>query len=127
MTKGNETMYGIAYAKALEIGPRVVTLRDGRKVSVYCLNRDELKDIFDINQFNIDGVVWLKWIYRWSVQKGDRAPSKAVILSPGSEWVYIFMNIDKDDLIDLKIFAENNNAPSLTNETKQTVLQGFLS
>ena len=120
-------MYSIAYAKALEIGPRVTTLRDGREVSVYCLSRSELKDIFDRNNFNIDGITWLKWIYRWSRMKDDRAPSWNVIKSSQEDWPYIFMNIDKDDLIDLKIFAERMNCPSLTNETKQTVLSGYLS
>lgn len=127
MTKGRESMYWIAYAKAVEHGPRVLTLNDGRKASVYCLSRSELKtEVFAPNQFNTNGKTWLDYINSWKENKGDRAPSKAVIMSPtSSDWAYVFLDVDKDDLVDLKMFAENNNAPSLTNETRQTVLGAY--
>lgn len=129
MTKGPKKMYDIAYAKAVEKGPRIVTLKDGKKVSVYCLSKTELRsEVFGVNDFNIRGQTWLEWINTWKEEHGDRAPSKAVILSPGSaDWTYIFMGVDKDDLIDLRMFAEDNGAPSLTTETKQTLLTGVYS
>lgn len=113
MTKGVHAMHGLSERKAIELGPRILTI-NGKTRACYYLTKEELKVLFAKNGFNPNGVSWLKQIICFKEIWGEVGPSVQTILDPEQdEWQIIFINLDATSLLNLQLFGENNDTPIL--------------
>lgn len=116
MTKLAPAMYELCKNEAVKKGPRVMRV-DGRPRTVYCLDRQELSELFIKNGFSRKGVSWLNMVISFKEAWHAVGPKDSVILNPNETWSLAFIEeLTDSQILDLKFTAENNQFPSLVAE-----------
>jgi len=106
-------MHALAERKAVEMGPRVLSV-NGQENLAYYLTKKELSKLFSMNGFNTDGVPWLKQINKFVEVWNEVGPNSARILNKeDNNWRICFVHLNQSDLITLKFFSEDKNIPIL--------------
>lgn len=109
-------MYEECRREAIKKGP-TVKIVNGEQRTVYALTRDELAKIFVKAGYRKERVAWLKVIMAFRDVWDEIAPKDSVILNPEELWYVIFVhNLSDSEVLDLKLFAEDEHIPSLVAE-----------
>lgn len=106
-------MHEIAQAIAIEKGPRLIR-SNSEKLAIYGLTKKELLQIFIDNNFSPRRSSWINIIKDWGTDYfyGDLIASNFFLENAWGAYV-IFVNLSKDELITLRMFAENNDARAI--------------
>lgn len=114
-------MHSLAYAKAIQIGPRVVYI-NGVKRAAYSLNFEELKKIFTKEGYNINRITWRKTISTWGDPElwNELTPADNVLLNKNTVgWFMVFRTLSPSDLQTLRKFAEDHEIKALPWDLEQ--------
>ena len=117
MPPGSSDMHYLAQRLALEKGPREFNLH-GNKRMAYGLNKAELKKLFHDYGYNTtSGSRWRTAIGEWldSDLHGDVCTIDKELIANKREdfkWAILFLELDSEDVIKLKVVAENKDMKS---------------
>lgn len=118
MTLGCKDMHTLAQRMAVNIGPRVMNVR-GEFKTVFGLSKAEARKLFNDSGYNVTtGSRWRSVISDWADPElfGDVVTADRTTLLNKNEvgnWCVVFMNLNKDEVLDLQFKAEETNYPTM--------------
>ena len=104
----SKDMYHIASAMAVKQGPTVLNV-GGRMTAAYALSRQQIEDLYEDNHYSLMRSTWRRSVNNWE-RYGALVPKEVMKPEHTGTWSVIFTAITKDDLLALRMFAENQDS-----------------